>query len=281
MSDQDINTINQQPEQTAPSATVGVRVFEDVYRSGRDYDSETGKHSLGVADPQNVTAELVPTLESVTAGAQNISLEELVTGWNGTANVTTQDQNTKMTGAAVGTTISDVVDNYPDTPVTAEIAATGSTLNTIALVADAAAAFAAHRGRAIEIPTVSGRKMRNYIANVNTDTDVITLFYGMDELPLPAGDIQLLEGFQQEVGGGQLGMRELLFAQDFSNGASHRSVIWKVQSIGGWKPIMTQGTKVIQQAQFKIQGVTRTVASTAQLVPVTVFGKYGRAPIAS
>lgn len=280
MADQDINTVNPQPDQTAPSATAGLRVYEDSYNSGRDYDSEVGKRSLGLADVQDVNAELVPALETVDGGAQKISIEELVVGWQGTANVTTQDQNTNMMGIGVGTTASGVVDTYPTTPVEGVVAATGSTLNSIKLEAGDAADFVAHKGKPIEIPTAAGSKQRNYIRDVNTTTHVITTAYPMDELPLAAGTVKLLEGFKQEVGGGQLGVRELLFAQDFSTGASHRTALWKVQSIGGWKPVLAQGTKIKQMAQFKIQGVSRVVDGRAQLVPLTVFGKYGKAPLA-
>lgn len=278
--DQDINTVNMQPDQTAPSATAGLRVYEDRYNSGRDYDSEVGKRNLGLADPQNVNAELVPTLETVGGGAQNMSIEELVTGWNGTANVTTQDTNTGMTSIGIGTTASSTVDTYPTVPVEGNVASTGSTLNSIKMDTGDAAAFASHLGKPIEIPTAAGSKLRGYIGDVNTVTDTITLFYPIDELPLAGGAVKLLEGFTIEVGGGQLGMRELLFAQDFSTGASHRTILHKVQSVGGWKPMMNQGAKVTQQASFKIQGVSRLVQGRAQLIPVTIKGKYGRAPLA-
>lgn len=281
MADQDINTVNEFPDQTAPSASAGLRVFEDVYNSGRDYESETGKHQLGVADPQDVNAEIVPALDPVEAGAQKTSLEEIIVGYNGTANVTTQDLNTKMMGVGMGTTISQVQNTYPTVPVEGAIAASGSTLSTIKLGTGDAADFVTHKGKPIEVPTAAGRPMVCYIRDVNTTTDVITTAYPMDELPLAAGTIKLLEGYVQYAGGGQLGQRELLFAQDFSNGASHRVLIPRVQSIGGWKPMFAQGQKIKQTAQFKIQGVSRVVDGSAKLVPVIVYGKYGKAPLAA
>lgn len=279
MADQDINTINDLPDQTAPSATAGLRVFEDAYNSGRDHDSTTGKRSLGLADPQDVSAELVPTLESVTAGAQNISIEELVTGYNGTAKVVVQDQNTNIMEVGMGTTASTVEDTEPTVPITGVVAATGSTLNTIVLGTGEGADFIAHIGKQIEVPTASGSKLRAYVGSVSVDT--ITTFYPMDELPFPTGTVRALEGFQQEIGGGQLSVRELLFAQDFSNGASHRTKIHRVQAIGGWKPMMNQGAKIKRSAEFKIQGVSRPVGGRSQLVPVTIYGKYGLAPVVS
>lgn len=281
MADQDINTINQMVDQTAPSASASLRVFFDTYNSGRDPDSDTGKRNIGKADPKDVSAELVPTLETVGGGAQNMSIEEIVTGWNGSADVTVDDTSTHMMGVGTGTTISKPTLTYPTVAVEGAINATGSTLATIKMATGDAADFAAHKGKAIEIETAAGEPMINYIADVNTTTDVITTFYPMDEVPLAGGDVKLLEGYNQFIGGGQLSMRELIFAQDFSNGASHRTVLHKVQAIGGWTPVMAQGQVVKQKGKFKIQGVGQTVDGKVCLVPVSLIGKYGLAPLAS
>lgn len=275
----DINTINAQPTQTAPGVRAGSRLYLDAYNSGRLYTNLTGKRNVGLLDPADVSGELKPTLVTISAGAVNMPLEDLVSEWTGNLRVGVQEYNPNAMDANVGTTASGITDTFPVSPVSGDLAA-GSTKTLIQLDEGEAAAFAAHRGKAILISKtdVDALPIRAYIQSVDTVNDTITPFYPLDEAPPATGTVQLLKGFVQEVGGNQMLPKEAIMSTDFSNGASHRAVIWKVQATGGYTFADGQD-KAKQMMDFKIHGHTRPVNGYNQVIPMTVYGELGRAPI--
>lgn len=275
----DINTINPQPVQTAPSVRAGSRMFVDAYNSGRDYDSLTGKRNVGLLDPADVSGELKPTLVTVGAGAVNVSLEELVSEWAGNLRAGVQEYNPNSMDVAVGTTASDVVDELPDTPVEGDLAS-GSTKILIQLGTGEAAGFASHVGKPILISKTNSDALplRTYIRSVDTVNDTITPVYPLDEIPPSTGTVNLLQGFTQEIGGNTMLPKEVIMATDFGNGASHRAIIHKAQPIGGYTFADGQD-KAKQMLDFKIQGHTKPVEGLQQVIPMTVKGTYGKAPV--
>lgn len=280
MADIDINTVNPQPELTAPATRAGSRIFFDRVNSGRDYDSLTGKRNGGLVDPADVSGQLQPTLVTVSSGAVNVSLEELVSEWGGNLNVGIQEYNPNAMEVGVGTTAGKVVDTFPDTPVSGDLAA-GSTKSMLQLAATEAAAFSSHIGKPVLISRTDSDSLplRGYIASVNTTDDEIYLAFPLDEIPPDTGTVQLLEGFDLDVGGNQMLQREVIMATDFGNGASHRCILPRTQPIGGYTFADGQD-KAKHMLNFKIQGYTKLKDGRNQVIPMSIKAKYGTAAIA-
>jgi len=275
---QAIKDYNPLPDQTSNSDVVGFRVYRDEYQSGRDVDSETGKRQIGLVDPADASCELVPELDPVTAGAVNVPLEQLVTGWQGTCQLGLQDINQYAEEMANGTTTK-LVDGFGDTPVTLAIAASGSTLQAIA-VADAST-FATKIGEPILIDTTDGvTPMRNYIKKIVTGEDpapdLIYTVYPMDELPKPEGNIKILVDFEHDLGGNVMNVHEVVMAHDFGKGAKYRNVIWKCRSTGGLKQTVAKG-KVKTSMTLAIEGHSKPSGGRLQIIPITRKGTYGKA----
>jgi hypothetical protein len=230
-------------------------------------------------DPKNVKGDIKPTMQSMEAGASVISLQEVITGYSGTVDTAVQDYSTLAMQEAVGTTAGVIDQQYPSSPVNGDLA-TGSTKDLIQLDTGDATAFASYVGYPVEVTSQAGEKLIAYIKSVNTVNDTIVPEYPLDEVPATAGTCKLLEGFVLEGGGNITRQREFIFAQDFNNGASHRTVVWRAQSTTGMQIAGNGGAIVMTPLQLKVQGHTRTVDSLLQNVPVTVFGKYGRSNVA-
>lgn len=279
MGDQSITAYNPLPEQTANSDVVGLRVYRDDYNSGRDHTSETGKRQIGLVDVADANCELTPELDPVLAGAVQVPLEQLVTGYNGSASWGIQDLS--MTGAEIanGTTLK-VVDTEPDTPITATVAATGSDKTKI--VVDDASTFVGQEGKCIRIPTADeATPLRGYIKRVvsnGTDTEEIYLVFPLDEVPFPTGTVKVLEGFEQDLGGNAMGLHEITMALDFGKGAKHRTVIHRARSTGGFKQTMAKG-KVKTMLNMSIEGHAKTSGGRLQIVPISRYGTYGLATV--
>ena len=282
MGAQDIITKNPQPEQTAPGVTVGTRLFVDEYNTrvfSYSTSSILGKRRVGLIDPKNVKGDIKPTMQSMEAGASVISLQEVITGYSGTVDASVHDYSTLAMQEAVGTTAGVIDHQYPSSPVNGDLA-TGSTKDLIQLDTGDATAFTSYVGYPIEVSSQAGEKLIAYIKSVNTANDTITPEYPLDEVPATSGTCKLLEGFVLEGGGNITRQREFIFAQDFNNGASHRTVVWRAQSTTGMQIAGQGGAIVMTPLQLKVQGHTRTVDSLLQNVPVTVFGKFGRSNVA-
>lgn len=274
----DVNSQNSAPVQTWLSDKASARVFTDAYNSGREYDGSTaveGKRQIGLLDPKNGQATLKPDLSPIEAGATKTSLEEILLGWNGTLELTLNDMNPLGKEVQVGTTASSISDTQPDTPVTGALAS-GSTKDLIQLDTGAAAAFSSSVGKPILVPTANSDApaLRAYIRSVDTTADTITPAFPLDEVPADTGNVALLTGFTQEIGGETMLQREFLISQDMGKGGRHVTVVWRAQPTGGLDIPLANGVQM-QKISAKIQGHTRTVGSQAQQVPMTCFGTYG------
>ena len=273
---QAIKDYNPLPEQTSNSDVVGFRVYRDEYQSGRDVDSETGKRQIGLVDPADASCELTPELDPVAAGAVNVPLEQLVTGWQGTCQLGLQDINQYAEEMANGTTTK-LVDGFGDTPVSLAIEATGSTMLAIA-VADAST-FATELGKPILIETTDGvTPMRNYIKKVDTDAtpNMIYTVYPMDELPKASGTVKILVDFEHDMGGNSMNVHEVIMAHDFGKGAMYRNIIWKCRSTGGLKQTVAKG-KVKTSMTLAIEAHSKVSGGRRQIIPITRKGTYGKA----
>lgn len=273
---QNIATYNPLPEQTANSDIVALRVFRDEYQSGRAVDSLTGKRQIGLVDPADASCELTPELDPVMSGAVNVSLEQLVTGWNGTCQLGLQDINQFAEEMANGTTTK-VEDTFPVAPVKLTMSATGNTELAIA-VADAST-FSTYIGSPILIETKDGvTPMRNYIKKIDTTLTphLIYTVYPMDEIPKASGDVQILLGFEHDLGGNVMNVHEVIMAHDFGKGAKYRNKIHKCRSTGGLKQTVAKG-KVKTSMTLAIEGHSKVSGGRLQVIPITRYGTYGKA----
>jgi len=230
MGAQTLATVQPLPEQTAPSAIPAGRIFIDAYNSGRDYTSLTGKRLLGLADQKDTKFSLKPDLAPVTAGATDIVLENILKGWNGKLNIAIQDLNLLAMEVGNGTSIK-TVDTQPTSPVTANTAATGSTTSKLKMDTGGATAFASYIGKRILIPRTNSNApvMRGVIRSVDETNEWIYLLYELDEIPAASSAVYLLEGFEQDLGGGSPLLREVIIANDFNHGDSNRQTCWRCQ----------------------------------------------------
>lgn len=278
MGNHDVMSYNPAPDQTWLSDKAASRVFVDAYGTSRAYDGSTavtGKRQLGLLDPADGTVDLVPELASIDAGATKTSLEEILLGWNGTGKFMIQDTNPLSKEVQVGTSAAAVADTQPDTPVTGTLVS-GSTKVLIQLDTGAAAAFSSYLGKPILVPSANADApaIRAYIRSVDTDNDTITPAFPLDEVPATSGDVALLTGFTQEIGGENMLQREFIVSQDLGKGGRHVTVIWRAQPNGGAKINLANGIQK-QEIGLKIQGYNRTVGGLVQQVPMTCFGTYG------
>ena len=283
MGAQTIATVQPLPEQTAPSAIPAGRVFVDAYNSGRTYESLTGKRLLGLADQKDTKFSLKPDLSPVSAGAVSIILESVLKGWNGKLNMAIQDLNPLAMEVANGTSIK-TVDTQPDTPVTANTAASGSTTSKLKMATSGATAFASYVGKRILIPRTDSDApvMRGVIRSVDTTNEWIYLAYELDEVPKASAAVYLLEGFEQDLGGGAPLLREVIIANDFNHGDSNRQVCWRCQPVGGVDQSQSNDAHQKSMIEFDIMGFSKLSAgagNTYQIVPSTIYGLYGTVPI--
>lgn len=283
MGAQDINTVQALPEQTFYSSKPGIRLFADQFNSGRAFDSVTGKRSVGLMDPKDGKFSLKPEFSDVTAGAIDVVLEKLVKGYNGNFTGGFTDLNPNAMQVANGTTI-DMVDVQPTSPIVGNTNATGSTVTMLKMATGDAADFAGHEGEVVLVPRTdtTALPMRGLIQRVDAGTDSIYLAYPLDEVPKASAQVALLEGFEQDLGGNVTKFREFILAQDFLNGASHRTIIWRGQAIGGFDQTLTNDDKTKTMIDVQILGYSRQSAgagNTFQIVPATIKGTYGKANI--
>lgn len=283
MGAQTIATVQPLPEQTAPSAIPGGRIYVDMFNSGRAHDSTTGKRLLGLANQKETKFSLKPELAPVSAGATNIVLENILKGWNGKLNAAIQDMNLLAMEVANGTSIK-TVDVQPDTPVTANTAASGSTTSKLKMATSGATAFSTYVGKRILIPRTNSNAspMRGVIRSVDTVNEWIYLMYELDEVPAASSAVYLLEGFEQDLGGGAPLLREVIIANDFNHGDSNRQICWRCQPISGFD--QSQGNDDAQKTmvEFDIMGYTKQSAgagNTWQIAPSTIIGLYGTIPV--
>lgn len=285
MGSQDIVAIQPLPVQTAPSAIPGTRLFVDAYNSGRNYKSTTGKRLLGLADQKDIKFSLKPDFSPVSAGAVNIVLENIIKGWNGKLNSSVQDLNPLSMEIGNGTNIK-TVDVQPTTPVTANThATTPCTTTTLKLATGGGTVFASYVGKRILIPRTNSNSpvIRGVIRSVDTATDTIYLLYELDEVPPVSAAVYLLEGLEQDLGGGAALIREVILAQDFNHGDSNRQVCWRAQAISGFDQSQTNDSHMKQMIEFDLLGHSKLSAgasNTYQIVPSTIYTLYGTVPIA-
>lgn len=283
MGAQGITAIQPLPEQTSASAIPGGRIFVDMYKSGRDYKNLTGKRQLGLADQKDTKFNLKPELAPVSAGAVNIVLENILKGWNGKFTCAIKDLNLLAMEVANGTNIK-TVDTQPTTPVTANThASTPCTTSTLKMAADGGTTFAGCVGKRILIARTNANApvMRNAIRSVDTATDTIYLMFEMDEIPPVNGAVYLLEGFEQDFGGGAPLLREVILANDFNHGDSNRLMMWRCQSVGGFDQTQSNDDAQKTMVEFDLLGHSKLsggAGNTYQIVPATNYGLYGTLP---
>jgi len=283
MGAQTLATVQPLPEQTAPSAIPAGRIFIDAYNSGRDYTSLTGKRLLGLADQKDTKFSLKPDLAPVTAGATDIVLENILKGWNGKLNIAIQDLNLLAMEVGNGTSIK-TVDTQPTSPVTANTAATGSTTSKLKMDTGGATAFASYIGKRILIPRTNSNApvMRGVIRSVDETNEWIYLLYELDEIPAASSAVYLLEGFEQDLGGGSPLLREVIIANDFNHGDSNRQTCWRCQPVSGFDQSMSNDGQQKTMIEFDLLGYSKLSAgagNTYQIVPSTINGMYGTIPV--
>ena len=283
MAAQDINTNQPLPEQTFYSSKPGVRLFADAQGSGRAYDSVTGKRAVALLDPKDAKFALKPEFSPVSAGAIDVILEQLLKAWNGNLAGAGQDMNPQAMEIGNGTSIKNV-DVQPTVAVTGTThAATACTKKALTMATGGGAAFAGTEGKVILIAQTNSNAppMRGIIQSISGE--VITLLYELDEIPAVAKAVTLLEGFIQDLGGNQGLIREFIMAQDFLNGASHRTIIWRGQPVSGFDQSMGNDDKTKTMLDIQVLGFAKSSAganNTMQIVPATIYGTYGTAAVA-
>ncbi len=283
MGAQTINTVQPMPEQTAPSAIPGGRIYVDMFNSGRLPTSLTGKRLLGLANQKETKFSLKPDLAPVSAGATNIVLENIFKGWNGKLNCAIQDMNPLAMEVANGTNIK-TVDTQPSSPVTANTAATGSTTSKLKMATGGATVFSTYVGKRILIPQTDSNApvIRGIIRSVDAANEWIYLLYELDEVPAASAAVYLLEGLEQDLGGGAPLLREVIIANDFNHGDSNRQTCWRCQPVSGFDQTQSNDDAQKTMIEFDLLGYTKLSAgagNTYQIAPSTINVLYGTIPV--